>query len=181
MLQLARDAFPIAPSHLRMAPRGWARRREAGRSAAVAEEFLNHYRQLVVMIDLLERLPDLVEDIRDFRAPHYVEYFRNGPELQSVAGPRGYEPYDPMLRRAFVACASGLERLSGAIVAACNTAGALADADDIDRCAAIGLSIRRLLERAVALSAFAGEPLAESAQARADLIFFQGRMRANLA
>jgi hypothetical protein len=125
------------------------RREAAGESGArVAEAeggLLDHFDEIVLMIGQIDRLPDLAEDLRNWRPR---------PLFRGAGGGAAFERYDalaPVARHAFDAIAAGLNTLGSAAVALCDNAGGRLSADEIAACREIGVVMGRLLERARAL------------------------------
>ena len=124
------------------------------RSTPPAELF-NHFSSMIMMIGLLEKLPDLAEDISQWRPSFAVESLgrptpagasshlaRPGPAFTAELGPIG--------QRAFAAVVAGLDCLGGAAARLC-AANLRVGGDDIAACREIADQMRGLLERAMAL------------------------------
>jgi hypothetical protein len=109
------------------------------RPAAVA---LDHFRGIAAMLELIDRLPDLAEDIRNWRPQRPGEALRNGtaPILEPVA------------RHALDAVLTGLNMLGLAAATLCENAQGRLAPDEIVVCRDIGVAMTSLFERATALA-----------------------------
>lgn len=128
-----------------------------------AGAFLDHFNQIVMMIELIGRLPDLAEDVRNWRPPSFVEHSRD-----AGAAIDGYGALSPVARHAFDAVVAGLNTLGLAAVALCENAGGPLTPDEIAACREIGVVMASLLERARALIETAEESRFGAARAPAD-------------
>jgi hypothetical protein len=117
-----------------------------------ADQYLDHLRQLAAMIALLEQLPDMTGDIRDWRG--FAKAAPMADSVQDGGGAilHGYRELDPVIRRAFDAVVAGLDKLAGSAVDLCGRRHDPLTRDEIEACAEIGASMRPLLERALALA-----------------------------
>ena len=101
---------------------------------------LEHFRSVATMLELIDRLPDLADDVRTWRP-------LDPGELCSHLAPQ----LDPVSRHAFKAVVNGLDMLGLAAATLCdNAAGRLAP-DEIVACRDIGGAMTSLFERARAL------------------------------
>jgi len=119
---------------------------QPGAGVADAEgAFLDHFDEVVLMIGQIDRLPDLAEDLRNWR-PRRL--------LRGAGAGAAFDRYDalaPVARHAFDAVAAGLNTLGSTAVALCDNAGGRLSPDEIVACREIGVVMGRLLERARAL------------------------------
>ncbi len=130
---------------------GRARRpfRDATR-ASPADQYLDHLSELATMIALLERLPDLTGDIRDFGA--FRKEAADPVQDRNGAILHGYGELDPVIKRAFEAVVAGLDKLAESAADLCERTHDPPTSGEIEACAEIGASMRPLLERALALA-----------------------------
>ncbi len=135
-----------------------------------AARFLDHFNQIVMMIELIGRLPDLAEDVRIWRPRSLVEHSR-----EAGAAIAGYDALSPVARHAFDAVVAGLNTLGLAAVALCENAGGRLTPDEIAACREIGVVMGSLLERARALIETAEDPRSGAAKAPADRTSVQER------
>jgi hypothetical protein len=101
------------------------------------------------MIALLERLPDLTGDIRDFSA--FRKDAADPVQDRNGAILHGYGELDPVIKRAFEAVVAGLDKLAESAADLCGRTHDPPTSGEIEACAEIGASMRPLLERALAL------------------------------
>ncbi|MGO9770607.1 MAG: hypothetical protein ACLPSW_13820 [Roseiarcus sp.] len=117
-------------------------------SADSADGLLGHFDRLVMVIELIDRLPDLAEDIRLWRPRGHIEWFRGDGPGEATDRNRALRP---LARHAFDAVVAGLNTLGLAAVALCENAGGRLPPDEIAACREIGVVMDRLLARARAL------------------------------
>ncbi len=102
---------------------------------------LEHFRSIATMLELIDRLPDLAEDVRDWRPLDPNELFADpaAPTLDAVA------------HHALEAVVNGLDMLGIAAATLCDNAEGRLAADEIVACRDIGGAMMSLFERAKAL------------------------------
>ncbi len=132
-------------------------------------ETLDHFNRIVMMIELIGRLPDLAEDLRRWRPRSHDEYSRPSGAIDR------YGALAPVARNAFDAVVAGLNILGSAAVALCENAGGRLSPGEIEACRDIGLVMGRLLERAHALIETVGDSRFGAARASADRYLTQKR------
>jgi hypothetical protein len=135
--------------------------RGAGDGDAAAA-FLGHFDEFVMIIGQIDRLPDLAEDLRNWRPR---------PLLRGAGAGAAFDRYDalaPVARHAFDAVAAGLNPLGSTAVALCDNAGGRLSPDEIVACREIGVVMGRLLERARALIETADDSSLAAAQSGVD-------------
>ena len=100
------------------------------------------------MIEILDRLPELADDIKAWRPRPYAERAREG---QNDAILRAYDSLSPLMQRAFQAVVAGLDKLAESAVDFYDHTHQPPTPSEIAAGAEIGRSMRQLLERALAL------------------------------
>jgi hypothetical protein len=128
--------------------------------ADAAGACLDHFDAIVMMIGQIDRLPDLAEDVRNWR-----------PRPLPCGAGAAFDRYDalaPVARHAFDAVAAGLNTLGSAAVALCDNAGGRLSPDEVAACREIGVVMGRLLERARALIETADDSCLGAARAGVD-------------
>ena len=133
------------------------------RVTSSARAFLAHFNRIVMMIELIDRLPDLAEDVRNWRPRSLVEYSRGAADAGAIDG---YGALSPLARHAFDAVVAGLNTLGSTAVAICDKAGGRLSPEEIAACCEIGVVMARLLERARALIETTEESRFSAARAR---------------
>ncbi len=113
-----------------------------------ASDRLDHFDRMVTMIELIGRLPDLAEDVRNWRSRGLLDRSRGARDGAAIDG---YGALAAVARHAFDAVVAGLDRLGSAAVAICDDAGGRLSPDEIAACREIGVVMAGLLERARAL------------------------------
>jgi hypothetical protein len=111
-------------------------------------DYFDHFKQIAATAAMLDRLPGAVagrplyRDAQDFVA---------SAEHPADDLLRAYDGLDPLTQRAFEAVVAGLDRLAESASDLCDQSHKPLTPVEIDACAAIGKSMRRLLHRAAAL------------------------------
>jgi hypothetical protein len=142
-------------------------------ASGLANDYLNIFNEIVMLIETLPAMPDLFEDILRWHPTSYRDYFR-----RSILPGRGsaietYDRLDARFRRDFEALVADLDRRSTGAVAAVRRQFK-ANPDDHDALAAVcergGASIRESLEKAVSLVNYGEAGEIEDVQDRTDRI-----------
>jgi hypothetical protein len=138
----------------------------------LATDYLNHFNEVIMLIDMLPAMPECAEDILRWRPASYTEHFARSRLRDAGRVLAAYDTVEPARRDAFEHTVRGLDmaivsaqRLIADDTSAGTTKalGALAEAD-----------IRPRLERAIALINGAPpdvRPLPSDAQAAIDALF----------
>jgi hypothetical protein len=118
-------------------------------------DYLNHFQQIATMIELLDRLPEIAGDIRDWRPQTHAGHLAEAPRGENDEILRAYGELSPLMQRAFQAVVAGLDKLADSAVDLYDHTHKPPTPSEIEAGAEIGGSMRRLLERAMALVASA--------------------------
>jgi hypothetical protein len=137
----------------------------------LASDYLNHFNQIVMIIEVLEQQPDLAEEIRQWRPLSFIEHFESARRARGGRFLYAGGALHPVARRAFNAVVAGLESLAKEAIKICGPDPL--DAAQIEACAKVGVAMRSLLERAMALVEPAAQLTHETAQRRADRHFLE--------
>jgi hypothetical protein len=149
--------FPVPPRSAGFDRQGCAR------DPGAARDYLKPFHDMAAMIGLIDRLPDLADDIGRWRPPGSSERFTGAAQRGIDEISRIFDGFHPLMRRAFEAVATALGKLAEAAADLCARAQHPLTPDELEACAAIGRSMRRLLDRAAALVDSADALLAHSA------------------
>lgn len=131
-------------------------------------DFYSHFGELVMLIGLLEKLPDLAEDIGKWRPRGYGEHLG---QLRRLDGFESIEGLGQVARRAFDAVVAGLNALGMMAARRCGAAASPLNQAELAGVQDIALSMKGLLDRAMALADSAESAHGRPAQRRADAIF----------
>jgi hypothetical protein len=123
----------------------------ADEAAPAVADYLDHFRQIATMVEVLDRLPELAGDIRDWRPAS-----DGGPPSEAGPGPKdeilqAFGDLSPLTRRAFEAVVAGIDKLAESAVDLYDHTHQPPTPDEIKAGAEIGHSMRQLLDRAMAL------------------------------
>jgi hypothetical protein len=141
--------------------------------SGLANDYLNIFNEIVMMIDLLPQAPALAEDIEGWRPVSYSDYFADSPLPGRHRALAAYEALEPSTRTLFDKTSRDLARLARG---ACVTVIDIARRDQFDgpalarACADAAECIRDVLDRLTQIVNH-GEIANDDVQARADRIF----------
>jgi len=114
----------------------------------LATDYLNHFNEVIMLIDMIADMPDCAEDIFDWKPKTYQEHFRDSSFSSKDLAIAAYE-YTPLCYR------EPLERLIGQlnglilqVVSRLREAASANDGADIAAVALFGPELRLLVERA---------------------------------
>lgn len=79
----------------------------------LATDYLNHFNEVVMLIDMLPMMPDCAPDVVDWQPRSYVEHFEASHFKGKELAIRAYESVDPERRRAFERTVRGIDRALG--------------------------------------------------------------------
>jgi hypothetical protein len=150
-----------------------------GVGAQLAGNYLKQFREIVTMIELIDRLPNLADDIRDWRPHNESGHFASAGDRPNAEILRAFGALNPLMRRSFQAVTAGLDKLAESAVDLCDPKRKPLTPGEMEACAEIGRSMRRLLERAVALVESAQTQNVAAAQARNLGAWRQNEMRSS--
>jgi hypothetical protein len=122
-----------------------------GGEAPAPGDYLDRFRQIATMVEVLDHLPDFAGDIRDWRSPDRSEPPQWPPQGQKEEILRGYGDLGPVTQRAFQAVVAGIDKLAESAADLCDHTHRPPTPDEIKAGAEIGQSMRQLLDRALAL------------------------------
>ncbi len=141
-------------------------------SSGIANDYLNLFNELVMLVEQLPSMPDLIEDVLAWRPISYEDYFSQSSLTGSKSALDAYRALDSEFRAMFEASVTELDNLATGSLAAIRrhlringdrqpqTLAAL--------CAKNGLHLRAALDKAVGLVNTGAHDSVEGAQARAD-------------
>ena len=81
-------------------------------ASGIANDYLNHFNEILLMIENLPiLLPEIVEDILQWKQVSYTEYFKKSPLPGSAEALRIYDALDPNFRTDFESMIELLDRI----------------------------------------------------------------------
>ena len=127
-------------------------------ASGLANDFLNVYNEILMLIEMLPSMPELVDDITAWRPCSYRAYFMQSQLPGRSDALEAYRQLDPGFRAHFEALVEKLAECGVAAVTAIERVVALGAAHDVERmaqvCADCVAHIRRGLEPAEQLVNF---------------------------
>ena len=175
-LQTLRAAHP---------PGGVARIRRANElvnpASGLANDYLNLFNEIVMLVEQLPSMPELIDDIMAWRPTSYQEYFRASILPGRESALEAYEKLDARFRRSFEQIVEELDRRSTGSVAAvrrkfkAHAAGGETLAIICDRA---GANVREVLEKATMLVNHGMLVSGDAVQDRADALMRRTTERA---
>lgn len=145
-------------------------------ASGLANDYLNLFNEIVMLIEQLPTMPELIDDILHWRPVTYQEYFS-----KSVLPGRGsaldaYAALDANFRRDFESVVADLDRRAvGAVVAIrrqYKVTGIVSRESMADICARAGEALREVLATATNLVNYGTRVPRESEQDRADRLLY---------
>lgn len=107
----AHIAMPTGAVHADVAERAAALVNPA---SGLANDYLDIFNEIVMMIDLLPQMPDLADDIGAWTPVTYRAYFVHSTLAGRERALHAYDRLDPQFRKAFERCAYDLSRAARA-------------------------------------------------------------------
>lgn len=144
-------------------------------ASGLANDFLNVYNEILMLIELLPTMPELADDIAAWRPASYRAYFMQSPLPGSEEALRAYTRLEPTFRAIFEASVEKLAESGVAAVSAIASAVAVGASDGGEQiaglCAEWVANLRRLLDSTEQLVNFGHIANARPAQASVNEIF----------
>jgi hypothetical protein len=141
-------------------------------SSGIANDYLNLFNEIIMLIEQLPMMPDLQEDLFAWRSVSYEDYFSRSPLAGSSSALDAYRNLDVQFRELFETAVRELDnRATGGIAAVrlhLRQRGDRAPQTLAALCAKIGAQLREALDRAVSIVNTGAVDSVENAQARAD-------------
>lgn len=104
--------------------------RNISETTFLATDYLNHFNEIIMLLELVPDMPECLEDARDWQPKSYAEHFRDSGFSDAALAIRAYEaapvryrrPFDDTIAHFNAVAAEGLARIETAV-----------DAGDADR------------------------------------------------
>ena len=124
-------------------------------ASGLANDYLNLFNEIVMLVEQLPIMPELIEDIMAWRPTSYKDYFRASILPGSLTALEAYDKLDVRFRRGFETIVEELDRRSTGSVAAVRRKFKSQNDDQGEPLAVIceraGANIREVLEKATML------------------------------
>ena len=165
----------IAASHrLTVAARAKSASALVNPASGLANDYLNRFNEIVMLVEQLPSMPELIDDIMAWRPISYQDYFRTSTLPGSVNALDAYDKLDFRFRRSFETLVAELDRRSTGSVAAVRRRFKSQKDNDLETLAAVceraGVTIRDVLDKATMLVNHGSLVARDIVQERADEI-----------
>ena len=107
----------------------------------LATDYLNHFNEIVMLLELVPDMPECLDEARDWRPKSYQQHFRDSQFSDKELAILAYEHAPARYREAFEETVEAMNRL---VADAVERLGALVAAEDAD---ALALTARDMTER----------------------------------
>ena len=166
--RIALQALPQARSR--------TRRAEAlvNPASGLANDYLNLFNEIVMLVEQLPTMPELFDDIQRWRPISYRDYFERSILPGRLTAIEAYDRLEPRFRREFEALVEELDRRATGAVAAVRRqfkAGGEANEALAPICLKAGTTIREVLDRTTMLVNHGGLVSGDPVQRRTDELF----------
>ncbi len=112
----------MAPSHSRTLAR-LVRGKNINETSLLATDYLNHFNEIIMVIEMIPSMPECLEDAKDWRPKSYANHFQDSAfsdrDLAVLAyensPPRFREPFDSAVATMDALVARGLEKIQAAL------------------------------------------------------------------
>ena len=143
-------------------------------ASGLANDYLNLFNEIVMLVEQLPTMPELFEDIQRWRPISYREYFHRSILPGRLSAIETYDKLEPRFRREFETLVEELDRRSTGAVAAVRRqfkAGGEDDAALAPICEKAGATIREVLDKATMLVNHGALVPGDVVQGRTDALF----------
>ncbi|MCC2096566.1 MAG: hypothetical protein KDJ29_06720 [Hyphomicrobiales bacterium] len=124
-------------------------------ASGIANDYLNLFNEIVMLIEQLPTMPELIDDIKAWKPTSYEDYFIHSPLPGRESAIEAYQRLDMAFRREFEQVVAELDQQATGVVATIRLHMRAKGDSDLDGLEAIcsrgGNTIRETLERAVAI------------------------------
>lgn len=136
----------------------------------LANDYLNHFNELVMIVEQLTLMPDLAEDMLAWRPVSYDDYFAVSPLPGRHAARKAYELLDHATRRKLEDLVAELDRhaIGGVAAIRRNLKGNRPKEELTALCEKVAASLRGIIDRVSNLINTGSDLASELAQQRAD-------------
>lgn len=118
----------------------------------LATDYLNHYNEVVMLIEMVEQAPEFMDDVRAWHPKPYVEHFRDGGFSHKALAIAAYDQAPAVYREPFDATLAEIDATILKGIAAMDQATAEGDAFAFSLAATeTAASARALIDRASAI------------------------------
>lgn len=148
-------------------------------ASGLANDYLNLFNEIVMLIEQLPAMPELIDDILRWRPVSYHTYFTKSILPGRTSALEAYSALDASFRRDFETVVADLDRRAVGAVAAIRKqykSGNISSAATAELCARAGEALREVLLKATELVNHGTRVARESEQERADRLLY-GNMR----
>ncbi len=101
---------PAAPSHSRTLAR-LVRGKNINETSLLATDYLNHFNEIIMLIEMIPGMPDCLEDAKAWRPKSYVEHFQDSSFSDRDLAILAYENAPPRYRDPFDSAVATMDAL----------------------------------------------------------------------
>lgn len=146
-------------------------------ASGLANDYLNLFNEIVMLIEQLPGMPELIDDILQWRPVSYQSYFANSILPGRTSALEAYATLDSSFRRDFETVVADLDRRAVGAVAAIRrlhkaTLGSSSSAAMAELCTRAGENLREILLKATQLVNHGTHMVHETEQERADRLLY---------
>lgn len=149
-------------------------------ASGLANDYLNLFNEIVMLIEQLPVMPELIDDILRWRPVSYQSYFSKSVLPGRASALEAYAALDAGFRRDFEAVVADLDRRAVGAVAAIrrlHKANSVTTAATQEVCTRAGQAMREVLAKATNLVNYGTRVSQESEQERADRLLYGNRRK----
>lgn len=118
----------------------------------LATDYLNHFNEIVMLIDMVADMPDLLEDCKEWQPKSYQDHFRDSSFSDKDLAIEAYDHVPPSFREPFEGTVEQMNHLVHEAVHRVEDAVALNDPElTAARCHAASRGLQRLMDVANAI------------------------------
>lgn len=94
----------------------------------LATDYLNHFNEVVMMLDLVPQMPDCLDEVKSWKPKGYKEHFRDSAFHDRALAIEAYDVAPPACRAAFEETVSRMDAAIAAAITEIDAASATGDA-----------------------------------------------------
>ena len=118
----------------------------------LATDYLNHFNEIVMLLELVPDMPDCLEDAKEWRPKSYAEHFRDSGFVDGALAVAAYAHVEPKYRQPFEDTIERMNRLVALSVGRIETALAGGEGERVKHVTQTATrALKKLIDRASAI------------------------------